>query len=68
MWHNKIMHYFSCKRVASTSVLPFSVIAVLPHDDDGCNYWLEHVAVNIMNNDHTIMYGDVLFRGSINQH
>lgn len=59
MWHNKIMHYFSCKRVASTSVLPFSVIAVLPHD--GRNYWPEHVAVNIMNND-------VLFRGSINQH
>jgi len=53
------MHYFSCKRVASTSVLPFSVIAVLPHD--GRNYWPEHVAVNIMNND-------VLFRGSINQH
>jgi len=65
MWHNKIRHYFNCKRVASTSVLPFYVIAVLPHD--GCNYWSEHFVVNTVNNEHTIMY-DVLFRGSINQH
>jgi len=52
--------------VASTSVLPFYVIAVLPHN--GHNYWPEHFVVNTMNNEHTIMYGDVLFRGSINQH
>jgi len=65
MWHNKTMHFFNCKRVASTSVLPFYVIAFLPHD--GCNYRPEQV-LNTMNNEHTIMYGDVLFRGSINQH
>jgi CRISPR/Cas system type I-B associated protein Csh2 (Cas7 group RAMP superfamily) len=27
-----------------------------------------YVVVNTMNNEHTIMYGDVLFRGSINQY
>lgn len=56
MWHNKIVHYLNCKRVAPTSVLPFCVTAVLPHD--GRNYWPEHV-VNTMNNEQTsciVMY------------
>jgi hypothetical protein len=65
MGHNEIMDYFSCKRVAFTSVPLIYLIAVLPHD--GQNYWPEHVVVSTMNNEHTIMYGDVLFR-SINQH
>jgi len=42
--------------VASTSVLPFYVTAVLPHD--GCNYWPEHFIVNTMNNKQSciVMY------------
>ena len=49
------MHYFNCKRVASTSILPFYVIAVLPHEDR--KYWPEHV-VYTMNNEHTIISED----------
>jgi len=45
VWHNnKIINlYFNCKEVASTSVLPFCIIVVLP--DDGHNYRPKHVVV-----------------------
>jgi hypothetical protein len=39
--------YFKCKGEATTSVLPFYVIAAIPND--GCNYQPKHVVVNVMN-------------------
>jgi hypothetical protein len=43
----KLILHFNCKAVASISVLLIHSIVALPND--GRNYWLKHVVVNVMN-------------------